>query len=88
MTNLNKTREEIIYELVLSLNNGNTSYSNDRVQLAIFQYEDLVKNKIVTEWCEHNWEFENSTYDHKTSLYENKFKCSKCGKTRVETAPF
>lgn len=49
MTNLNKNREEIIYELLLSLNNGNSCCADERVELAIAQYDSLVKNKIITE---------------------------------------
>lgn len=63
MTNIKKTREEIIYELVLSLNNGNVCYVNDRVKLAIDQYNQLVENKIVKNLyteesecdCNHQW---------------------------------
>lgn len=49
MTNLNKTKAEIIFELLLSLNKGNTSYSGDRVELAIRQYYDLVQKGIIKE---------------------------------------
>lgn len=49
MTNLNKTREEIIYELVLSLNKGNCSYSGDRVEMAIRQYNEFVRCGVVKE---------------------------------------
>lgn len=45
---LNKTKEEIIYELVLSLNKGNSGYVDQRVDYAIKQYEQLVKYKILT----------------------------------------
>lgn len=49
MTNLNKTKEEIIYEMVLSLNQGNCRYAEDRVEIAMAQYEELVKEEIVKE---------------------------------------
>lgn len=49
MTNLKKTREEIIYELLLSLNNGNSGYINSRVEYAIEQYEKLVEENIIKE---------------------------------------
>lgn len=54
MTNLNKTKEEIIYELLLSLNQGDSYYvlgdnCSPRVDVAIAQYEYLVKKGIVTE---------------------------------------
>lgn len=47
MTNLDKTREQLIFELVLSLNNGNTGYTNDRVKTAICQFEQLVGEGII-----------------------------------------
>lgn len=49
MTNLNKTKEEIVYELVLSLNQGNSCCVEDRVDLALAQYEHLVEERIVVE---------------------------------------
>lgn len=55
MTNLNKTREEIIYELVLSLNKGDSYYclngddGSPRVRLAIAQYNALIENGIIKE---------------------------------------
>lgn len=49
MTNLNKTREEVIYELVLSLNNGNCSYIGDRVEIAIRQYDEFVRHGVIKE---------------------------------------
>ena len=49
MTNLNKTKEEIIYELVLSLNNGDSGYVDKRVDYAIEQYEQLIQKGIVRE---------------------------------------
>lgn len=83
MTNLNKSREEIIFELVLSLNNGNVCYVNDRVRLAINQYNDLVENKIITEWCEHDWKPEEVQYNHLNNAIEEKYVCSKCGKEEM-----
>lgn len=47
MTNLNKTKEEIIYELVLSLNNGNCCYANERVKIAVSQFNELVDNGYI-----------------------------------------
>ena len=49
MTNLNKTKEEIIYELVLSLNQGNCRYAEDRVEIAMAQYAELVEERIIVE---------------------------------------
>lgn len=51
MTNLNKTKEQIIYELLISMNNGDNACYDDRLQYAMKQYEQLVKNKIVVEEC-------------------------------------
>lgn len=48
-TNLGKTKEEIIYELLLSINRGNTGYCADRVDLAITQYNYLVQKNIIIE---------------------------------------
>ena len=48
-TNLKKTKEEIIYELLLSLNRGNSGYIDGRPRCAIEQYEQLVKNGIIKE---------------------------------------
>lgn len=55
MTNLNKTKEEIIYELLLSINQGNSDYArrdykaSPRIELAIDQYKILVEKGIVKE---------------------------------------
>lgn len=49
VTNLNKTKEEIIYELVLSLNQGSSSYASDRVNIAVIQYNKMVENGIIKE---------------------------------------
>ena len=46
-TNLDKTKEEIIYELLISLNQGNCGYSGDRVQEAIDQYQKMVRVGII-----------------------------------------
>ena len=48
-TNLGKTKEEIIYELLLSLNKGNNGYYADRVYAAIYQYNQLVTENIIVE---------------------------------------
>lgn len=49
MTNLKKTKEEIIYEILLSLNKGGRGYVEDRVEDAIEQYEELVEEGIIKE---------------------------------------
>lgn len=46
-TNLGKTKEEIIYELLLSLNRGNSGCASDRVHEAINQYQKLVRAEII-----------------------------------------
>lgn len=43
------TKEEIILQLVLSLNHGNSCYIHDRVGYAIDQYEQLVERGIIKE---------------------------------------
>lgn len=48
-TNLGKTKEEIIYELVLSLNKGDSYYIDERVNVAMGQYDKLVEKGIVKE---------------------------------------
>ena len=51
-TNLGKTKEEIIYELLLSLNTGNSYYikgTDDRIWLAKYQYERLVDEGVIEE---------------------------------------
>ncbi len=83
MTNLNKTREEIIYELVLSLNKGDSYYAAQRIDLAIEQYNALVKNKIVTELCEHDWQPMEQICP---SVCD--FKCAKCGAIETRQYPF
>lgn len=88
MTNLHKEKEEIIYELVLSLNNGNSSYVNERVELAIAQYNDLVENQIITEWCEHEWEFVEQNHSQLNQRDEYKWKCAKCGEVEIKQYPF
>ncbi|MEE1255564.1 MAG: hypothetical protein UHN47_03505 [Lachnospiraceae bacterium] len=55
MTNLNKSREEIIYELLISINQGNSDYlrsdgeATPRIDLAIAQYDALVKRGVIKE---------------------------------------
>ena len=44
-----KTREDIIYELLISLNQGNSGDINHRIQYAIEQYEELVSEDIIKE---------------------------------------
>lgn len=51
-TNLKKTKEQIIYELVISLNQGDSYYcsgNNDRINIAIMQYEKLVNEGVIKE---------------------------------------
>jgi hypothetical protein len=43
------TKEEIILKLVLSLNAGDSYYVNQRVDIAIKQYEQLVEKGIIAE---------------------------------------
>ena len=43
------TKEEIILQLVLSLNRGNSGGAYDRVGFAVRQYEQLVERGIVKE---------------------------------------
>lgn len=38
---------QIVLELVKSLNQGNTGYSNDRVDMAIKQYNQLVDAGLI-----------------------------------------
>lgn len=55
MTNLGKSREEIIFELVKSLNQGDSLYvtrdglGTPRVDVAIRQYDAMVAAGIVVE---------------------------------------
>lgn len=55
MTNLNKTKEEIIFELVLSLNRGDSGFlwscgkADQRIKAAISQYESFVEEGIIKE---------------------------------------
>lgn len=88
MTNLNKEREEIIYELLLSLNKGQSCFADERVRLAIAQYDDLVKNKIITEWCEHEWIPEECEFHESRSVINKRYKCSKCGEIKMTVYPF
>jgi len=47
-TNLGKTNAEIIYELLLSINNGNCSYrSGSKIIEAIGQYNELVDYRVI-----------------------------------------
>lgn len=79
MTNFNKEKEEIIYELLLSLNKGCSCYASERVDVAIEQYNKLVEKKIITEWCEHNWKTEDLDYDSEKKIYRRRCVCPKCG---------
>ena len=55
MTNLNRTKEEIIFELLISINQGNSDYARrdgkatPRIKLAIDQYIELVANGVIKE---------------------------------------
>ena len=52
MTNLGKTKEEVIFELVKSLNMGDSYYARgatNRVTLAEEQYEEMVKRGVIVE---------------------------------------
>lgn len=49
MTNTGKTKVEVILDLVMSLNRGNSDYINDRVPTAIYQYQQLVNAGIIEE---------------------------------------
>ena len=42
-------KEELIIQLLISLNQGNSGYINDRVDYAINQYKKLVEKKIIIE---------------------------------------
>jgi hypothetical protein len=46
---MTKTREEIIYELLLSLNKGNTGPVDNRIYYALDQYKQLVEQGIVKD---------------------------------------
>lgn len=55
VTNLGKTREELIFDLLISLNNGDSGYitsgdeATPRIDIAIAQYDALVKRGVVRE---------------------------------------
>ena len=42
-------KEDIIFELLLSLNRGNSGYAVERVDTAIRQYKQLVEKGIIDE---------------------------------------
>lgn len=44
---INKSREDIIFELLISLNQGNCAYVDERVDYAIKQYDVLLARGIV-----------------------------------------
>lgn len=46
---MNKSKAQIILELVLSLNKGDSYYVDQRVDVAIEQYNKLVKIGIIEE---------------------------------------
>ena len=43
------SKEELIIQLLISLNKGDSGYINERVRYAIEQYDKLVKEKILPE---------------------------------------
>ncbi len=49
MTNIGKTKAEIILDLIMSLNRGNSGYIDERVRYACEQYNELVKAGIIKE---------------------------------------
>lgn len=54
-TNLEKTQSEIIFELLKSLNKGDSYYTlggkeKDRVWYAVYQYERLVEEGVIKEF--------------------------------------
>ena len=49
MTNTGKTKAEIILDLVISLNKGNSGYIDERARYATEQYNKLVATGIIEE---------------------------------------
>lgn len=52
MTNLDKTKEEMIYQFIISLNKGgyaDDAYASDVVEMAIGEYNALVEKGIIKE---------------------------------------
>lgn len=49
MTNLGKTKAEVILDLVISLNRGNSGYIGERVRYATEQYSKLVESGVIKE---------------------------------------
>lgn len=49
MTNTGKTKAEIILDLVISLNYGNSGYIAERVRYATEQYDKLVSAGVIEE---------------------------------------
>lgn len=49
MTNLGKTKAEVILDLVISLNRGNSGYIDERVRYATEQYDKLVASGVIKE---------------------------------------
>ena len=88
MTNLGKTKEKIVYELVMSLNSDSKLNVEQIVNLAIEQYDVLVKKGIIKELdseneddnedddkdCHHNWQ----------RIGESYYTCSKCGIIKIK----
>jgi hypothetical protein len=49
MTNTGKTKAEVILDLVMSMNRGNSGYIDERIRYACEQYDALVKAGIIEE---------------------------------------
>lgn len=49
MTNIGKTKAEIVLELVLALNRGDSCGVENRVRWALMQYDDMVERGIIVE---------------------------------------
>ena len=43
------SKEELIIQLLISLNQGNSGYIQDRVRYAIEQYDELVREGIISK---------------------------------------
>lgn len=56
VTNIGKIKAEVVLDLVLSLNRGNSYSVDKRVDAAIEQYDQLVKAGIIEE-VEHTQEY-------------------------------
>ena len=68
MTNTGKTKAEIILELVLSINRGDSAGIERRVHWAVQQYNDLVARGIIKE-VEHYDEQKLTTEEDVSKLF-------------------